>query len=582
MKKQIRLLAIILAFILSLGGFTSCLSAIKIAQAFNTADMTTAAVIPNVITTAPSASIDGTQESIEGTHSNNQTTANGALNPPTPTDGLFERYPYTLTEEDYEDYLDQLALCKNITLTETDEEKLNEAWQDLFTQYYYILTQCNIAYAQYCTDLSDDVFVEQYLYSSGIYADAYAEYVKVCQAIYYSEAPCKEYFFSDWSEEDIQNMLATTDEIAECMKINDDILVAYQELSDSEFEDETCRLFMQMVENNNRIASLKGYDNYIDYAYAKEFHRDYKPEQVEEIRALVKEYLIPLFLEVDSSLDSIVEKLTPAERLQINRILKTAYPELNSNLLDEYFDSLATSSADAMRALFEDENMIFCSNTEAQEGAFTGYLYDYETPFCYFGPGYQNLFTVAHELGHYYAFIDNGDMRLQMDFAELQSQGNEFMMLAFMEQKYNNTVWSALAYNQLYSTLISIIVCCIVDEFEQYVYTHKITNPEAELDKIMDQIVMHYGDGFLKDRVDFYKYWRIVVIESPVYYISYAVSGVMALDLYSIAKQDYEQAVKQYQALVEDVTEECTLQDFLEIAGLGSPFDKKTYQNIAK
>lgn len=579
MKKQIRLLALVLGLILALGGFTSCLSVIKFAEMMQEPLVTTAEVIPNVVTTAPQASQNDPQETTGGTQDSQTTTADPSVTP-TPSEGLFERYPYTLTEEDFQNYLTQLEQCKSVTLSEENIEAVEAVWEELFTQYYYISTQANIAYAQYCTDLSDEVFIEQYLYSSEVSTDAYAEYIKVCQAIYYSDAPCKEEFFADWSEESLQEMLATTDEMAECQKINNDILVEYRNLSDKDFDKETCRLFMKMVENNNRIATLKGYDNYIDYAYTEVYRRDYQPEKVEEMRALVKEQLIPMFISINRRLEVISGKLSPADRLQINRILSAPYSNLDPELLEGYFSSLSDSSADGMRSMFEDENMIFCNNSNAQEGAFTGYLYDYETPFCYFGPGYQTLFTVVHELGHYYAFVDNGSMSLQMDFAELQSQGNEFMMLAFMEEKYDNTVWTALGYNQLYSTLISIIVCCIVDEFEQYVYTHEIKNPEIELDQIMNEIVMSYGDGFLNEMVDFNGYWRMVVIESPVYYISYAVSGVMALDLYSIAKQDYVQAVKQYQALVEDVTEECTLQDFLEIAGLGSPFDKETYQNI--
>jgi oligoendopeptidase F len=246
-------------------------------------------------------------------------------------------------------------------------------------------------------------------------------------------------------------------------------------------------------------------------------------------------------------------------------------------------ESLAPSSAAGMNHLFESGNMVFITDKNAQDGAFTGYLYEHETPICYFGPGYQSVFTVVHELGHYYAFVDNSDSSLPLDFSELQSQGNEFMYMAFMESQNDNRVWRVVKANQMYSSLVSIIICCMVDEFEQYVYTHadEITDPTTDLDKIMDRISKTYGNGMFNNFVDINNYWRMVVVESPVYYISYAVSGVMALDLYSIAKTDYAAAVEQYRALVEEVTGDDTLQSFLEIAGLGSPFDEETYKRIA-
>ncbi len=578
MKQSLRILSILLSVVLLLGSLTACLEGSKPSGSEQTT------VVPGVVTTAPDAttadpSLEQTTAS-GGEQTPVATTTASKLPPKAPT-SLLEKYPYVLTQEDYDSYLAVLATCEELTLVGTDTEAIEKAWEELDELYYYIATQSQIAYVQYCVNLNNSDYEESYLFSSELSTDSYSEYVKVCQKIYNSESPYKDEFFSDWTEDEIESMLATTDEMAECAKINDEILAEYYALSPLVFDEQTCLLFMEMVENNNRLADLHGYDNYIEYAYAEIYNRDYEPEKVEEMRELVKEYIIPMFDANYQTLWELYNKLSPTQQKQFDKILYGSYNQMDYSALEAYMESLVESSGTAMHSMFDDGNLIVVDSDKAREGAFTGYYYDYETPICYFGPGYQSIFTVAHELGHYYAFVDNGSVDLQMDFAELQSQGNEFMMLAFLENANQTRVWKTVAANQLYSTLISIVVCCMVDEFEQYVYTHEITDPTTELDKIMNDIVQSYANGRFKSFVDMNQYWRAVVIESPVYYISYAVSGVMALDLYSVAKQDYTAATEQYRALVEDVTGEDTLQDFLQIAGLGSPFDEETYKRIA-
>ena len=137
---------------------------------------------------------------------------------------------------------------------------------------------------------------------------------------------------------------------------------------------------------------------------------------------------------------------------------------------------------------------------------------------CYFGPGYQSLSTIVHELGHYYSFFVNEGEDTALDFAEVQSQGNEMMLLAHMMSGSENNVIRAFASYQISNMLMTTIICCIIDEFEQYVYTHEIVDPVVELDPIITQITATYEvSGFDMDEVtDMTQYWRMVVIESPV------------------------------------------------------------------
>ena len=73
----------------------------------------------------------------------------------------------------------------------------------------------------------------------------------------------------------------------------------------------------------------------------------------------------------------------------------------------------------------------------------------------------------------------------------------------------------------------------------------------------------------------------MVVVENPVYYISYAVSSVSAMNLYTMYQQDPEAAVAAYQLLTEQDWEEEGFLAALEAADLPGAFDESVYQYLA-
>ena len=70
-------------------------------------------------------------------------------------------------------------------------------------------------------------------------------------------------------------------------------------------------------------------------------------------------------------------------------------------------------------------------------------------------------------------------------------------------------------------------------------------------------------------------------MESPVYYVSYAMSDVAALNLYTIASQDREKAYEIYGNLLKDLDMELGFQENLKKVGLSGPFDSTVYEAIA-
>ena len=129
------------------------------------------------------------------------------------------------------------------------------------------------------------------------------------------------------------------------------------------------------------------------------------------------------------------------------------------------------------------------------------------------------------------------------------------------------------------------ILCFVmIDQFEQQVYSHPNAGSltQEKYDAIMEQIALDYGgiEQINEYITDIQAYWKRVVLESPVYYISYAVSGVAALELYTIAENDSDLAWQTYRKLMEEPVEGEGFLTNISAAGLRGPFDEAVYAQI--
>ncbi len=490
---------------------------------------------------------------------------------------------YSLTESDRASFLALLDRVEQLILTErsTDEAAINEAIGAMEDQYYHIATQSELAYIYYCMNEASETKSEAYLFASAMLSDVFAEYQAVCLRIDQSDAPYREAFFADWSEEDLEEMRGYSKELTALVQANDALLVQIRSLSQKESKAKTPVLYLEMVGNNQKIAELNGYDNYAAYAYEKVYRRDYTPEEAKTVHTYVKSYLVPICERVYSRFETTYRALNRTEKREIGALISGEYTGAADSINGYLATYPAEVSAD-MKSLFEGGNLFYTNSKNADEGAFTAYLYEFDRPVCFFGPGYHSGYTVIHELGHYYAALISGTDDVQMDLAETQSQGNEWLFTDYLVRTHSETFAEAIVSYQLYSSLASIVLASIVDEFEQGVYA----NPPAsagEFDQRMNAVCDGYGGrewlmGIFADPLD---YWRGVAPESPCYYISYAYSMLISIGLYCKAQTDPESARETYLVLAGGKMGEATYPVWLRALGLETPFDESLYQAVA-
>lgn len=487
---------------------------------------------------------------------------------------------YELTQEDVDEFYRLLAECETLSLEGTDLEAIDEITALLDEQYEYLAAQRSIANILHMCDLSKQDLNDQYLDSVNIFMEAYDAYMEMTRRVYLSDTPAKDYLFEDWTEEDIAMLMAYEGEIAELTARNDEITEEYRT---TEKDDIRIPLYIEFVQNNNRIAQLYGYDNYYDYAYEMVYGRDYGATEVALIREYAKQYLTSAYDKAMRNYNISRAELSEAEDYVFYDFVTARFDKARKKYVNLYLDAMPESMAEQMYQMIKVDS-VFANSKNSDEGAFTTMIGDIS--FCYFGPGqYSSSSTVIHEAGHYYAsrYTDLG--AIPLDLAETHSQGNEWLFAHFLKDHIAAKPYNTVINYRLYNDMWTVFIALFIDEFEQRVYATDITGYTAEdFDALMESVCTQYFtmSYVMNDLVDINSYWRLIVVDQPVYYLSYGMSAMASIDLYTMALEDFDAAIAAYQTLCEQPQEELGFLGNLKAAGLNGPFDEEFYIELAE
>jgi len=499
----------------------------------------------------------------------------------------------------------------------------NKAFEDKYNLFYdyleYVTEQYQYAYVFYCVHESDETYENAYNDVSDYRTDMIKDFYSLYRLIY--ETKFREYFFAydeGWTDEDIQKALILSDsygndEYAEKNKVADQILIDYRAIDDPTEADEVCDLYEDFVKVNNEIAALAGYTNYADYAYENVYDRAYSKEDVAEMRELVKEYLgNNMLIGTYQALSTYKGKLTDDEKKLYSSISASIFTDHEAaNMLEAYFKTLNSEEYEKDIDFYEEADKLFMNGNYyfgEHKGAFSYYISNVDATILYFNKSsYSSIFTFIHEFGHYYENCYNKGLNLTMDLDETQSQGDEMLFLAFLNEYFKDhpNLYKVIVLDQLFSTLSTITHACSIDEFECICYTGEYTGTNTVIQEIVadgkvtadeyDDLYTAICDPYGLNKLYYPTYWRYVVIEAPMYYISYAMSAIPSVQIYAVAMDEgYAKGVETYLNLFTFTDDEanCTIdgegdkvvnlnyEETLEYIGLSSPFEEETYVQL--
>lgn len=499
---------------------------------------------------------------------------------------------YTLTKQDLADYQAFAEQSENFMFGDDYNEKQAAEFIDkLWGDYQNMVYQAGIAEILFSCDMKDEQAEKRYMEASGIKNSAYDMYITLLTKLYNSEERDFKALFKDWGKEDLNDLVIPSQEYIDKRERNIEIQTDFRALSIEERETILGERYSEYVQNGNFMAEELGYSDYYDYMSKEEYWRSYDRTEREQYRLHLKKYMVPIYINAAHRFDTAYADLSSEELKAFEQIVEGDYNDISSKVLpddymDGYFDTLRNGTARAMKDMFERKAFVDVEGRNAESAAFTIEIgAGAQAPFCYFGPEMKTAFTVIHELGHYYSSLADGLYEYDLDLSEIHSQGNEMMFAAYLENNFKGKVSKAVALYQVELYAWTALEGALMDEFEEKVYKDKtLEKAETEyFDKIMAEVVRTYGFGeheeFVLDNMMWR--WRNDCIENPVYYLSYSIAGVGALSLYGMCLEDYQEATEAYRMLVEEAGESHTLEIILSRAGLGSPFDKKTYIKLS-
>ncbi|MBQ2734743.1 MAG: hypothetical protein IJF33_02825, partial [Clostridia bacterium] len=246
------------------------------------------------------------------------------------------RLDYALTHAHLQEYLALLEDCVNATLYPTDFAQVREGWARVDECYRYISTQSQVAYVLYCIN---SVYEKEYLESSSWANQAYNGYLNACLAVYESDSPYKEEFFSSWTDEKIKDMLWESDVSGELYKEYRRILSDYRDLDISAQREEMAEVYRRFVENRNAMAREFDFASYYDWMSAVSYGRTYTGEERASFRQSVKEYLVPLLKRTSKAMRTRVEGLTDYEYKLFSAFFLNDYDQLPKDYLTPYLAS---------------------------------------------------------------------------------------------------------------------------------------------------------------------------------------------------------------------------------------------------
>ena len=339
-------------------------------------------------------------------------------------------------------------------------------------------------------------------------------------------------------------------------------------------------IYLELLPLYQRQAKIAGYDSYADYAYKEDFGRDYTPEDATEFHSAVKEYIAPLFRDVDA--------LFSAELYR-----EIFYGDYSGDIALDHMAPYLPLLSDELVECFDYMRLHNLYDTEEREDkadqGFTTDLRSYGSAFFYNLPrgNFSDMTTAIHEFGHYNQVYWNTTTAplppsLSFDAAEVHSQALECLFTRFYPQMFGEEDAPALELYILRNMLDAIVSGSIEDEIQQYAFSTKDVTLEqinTEYRRLSEEYARVEPDDPRTEMVG----WSFIPhhFETPFYYISYATSAAGALAFWLEGQKDYYTGVDKYLEFTA-LGNDYGFTDGFEAVGMESPMTTSFLRELAR
>lgn len=342
------------------------------------------------------------------------------------------------------------------------------------------------------------------------------------------------------------------------------------------FNKQAGKIFLKLVKVRNSIAETLGFETYTEYMY-RCYGRDYTPAEAKQLHEAVKTYIVPEYFDdlLSFHYDDGFEMLDTISLSFDGFVAK----------LKEELKEVSPQALEALEYMLKNELYTATVSENKMASDYTTYLGAYDSPFLFtqWTDDVYSAGTIMHELGHFTRFCiepaDSWSVTDPLDILEIDSQGLEMLLIHEYDDFYGKAA-DAAEKNHLLDGMYALIAGCMEDEFQQAVYADPDMDLE-EMNALYKQLADEYG------MVALYGYtgteWAMIphTFQSPLYYISYAVSVIPALELWAMAQWNEELAAETYLKLLQRPVY-AELRELMADVGLSDPLSESTVLALTK
>ncbi len=361
-------------------------------------------------------------------------------------------------------------------------------------------------------------------------------------------------------------------------------------------------IYDAMVELRTKEARNAGFDNYVQYIFAKKDRFDYTPEDCLEFHRAVEESIVPLSRELDRERQERlgVDVLRPWD-LRVDpdgrpplspfedasglvkgaaRVLAEVDPQLSG-----YFDRMAKL-----------ELLDLESRKGKAPGGYQEELTEVRLPFIFMNAARRDndVRTLLHECGHsFHTFLMrekgvpyfNGGASLPLEFAEVASITMEIVSGEHYEGAYYDRDGARRSNREEAVSNVKLFTwAATIDAFQHWVYAHPGHTREERAKAWVETFNRFCGletyEGLELNRA--YRWQRqLHLFEVPFYYIEYGIALTGALGVWSRYRQDRKEAIEAYKGAL-SLGSAKPLPDLFAAAGLHWGFGRSELSGYAR
>ena len=346
-------------------------------------------------------------------------------------------------------------------------------------------------------------------------------------------------------------------------------------------------LYAELVALRDGMARKMDYDNYVGLGYRLMQRVDYDQSDVEAFRAQVREEVVPLCAEL---------KKRQSAQLGLDPLMAwdEALHDLRGNPApqgdhDWMIDQAATMFAqvggglDEFFAAMRRRSLLDLKSRPGKAGGgFCDGLPEFGMPFIFanFNGTKGDVEVFTHEMGHAYQNYSSRHQPLcdyrwpTSEACEIHSMGLEFLTWPQMELFFGEAA-ERFRTIHLSGSIVFIPYGVAVDHFQHLVYERPdaTRDERSEMWLEMERIYMPWRQwGDLANEASG-RFWQgqLHIYVHPFYYIDYTLALTCALQLWTLAREDWQEAMQRYVQLCRRGGE-APFQQLVASAGLRSPF----------